>query len=157
AWKLMLGILPQGHNASTPSPMPRWRDFTVDKVETVTWGLIGRGAAEISERLLADVGLCPARWSLLLDRLGDLAPDPAAALEALEAAEPRITDMDDRTTFWNKLRQVLHHHRQFPDAQWSLPTAVLHRLEAVYDLFAPNDPLERVAWLFQRSVHLPKL
>ncbi len=31
AWKLMLGILPRGHDTSTPSPMPRWRDFTVDK------------------------------------------------------------------------------------------------------------------------------
>ena len=35
AWKLMLGVLPQGHDTSSPSPMPRWRDFTVDKVETV--------------------------------------------------------------------------------------------------------------------------
>ena len=23
--------------------------------------------------------------------------------------------------FWDKLRRVLHHHRQFPDAGWSLP------------------------------------
>jgi transcriptional regulator with XRE-family HTH domain len=156
AWKLMLGILPRGHDTSTPSPMPRWRDFTIDKVETVTWNVIGRGAAAISERLLVDVGLSPARWSLLLDRLGDLAPDPAAALAALEAAEPRITDVDDRATFWDKLRRVLHHHRQFPDADWSLPAAVLDRLEAIYDRFAPTDPLKRTAWLFEQSVQLPK-
>ncbi len=156
AWKLMLGILPRGHDTSSPSPMPRWRDFTVDKVETVTRGLIGRGAAAISERLLADVGLSPERWSLLLDRLGDLAPDPAAALVALEAAEPRITDKDDRATFWDKLRRALHDHRQFPDAEWSLPAAVLDRLEAVYDRFAPTDPLKRTAWLFQQSVQLPQ-
>jgi transcriptional regulator with XRE-family HTH domain len=156
AWKLMLGILPKGQDTSTPSPMPRWRDFTVDKVETVTWQLIGRGAAAISERLLADVGLSPERWSLLLDRVRDLAPDPVAALVALEAAEPRIRDKDDRATFWDKLRQVLHHHRQFPNAEWSLPAAVLDRLEAVYDRFAPTDPLERAAWVFRQSVQLPK-
>ena len=157
AWKLMLGILPHGHEVSTPSPMPLWRDFTVDKAETVTWALIGRGAAAISERLLADVGLSPARWSLLLDRLGDLAPGPEPALAALEAAEPRITHKADRAIFWDKLRGVLHHHRQFSDAEWSLPDAVLDRLEAVYDRFAPADPLERTAWLFQQSVQLPKL
>ena len=156
AWKLMLGILPRGHDTSTPSPMPRWRDFTVDKVETVTWALIGRGAAAISERLLAGVGLSPARWSLLLDRLGNLAPGPEPALAALEATEPRITDKADRTIFWDKLRRVLHHHRQFPDAEWSLPDAVLDRLEAIYNRFAPADPLERTAWLFQQSVQLPK-
>lgn len=156
AWKLMLGILPGGHDISSPTSMPRWRDFTVDTVETVTWSLIGRGAAALSERLLADVGLSPARWSLLLDRLRDLVPDPAAALSALEAAEPRITDGDDRAAFWDKLRRVLHHHRQFPDAEWSLPAAVLDRLEAVYDRFAPTDPLKRTARLFQQSVQLPK-
>ena len=155
AWKLMLGTLPQGHDSSTPSPMPRWRDFTVDKVETVTWALIGRGAAAISERLLADVGLSPARWSLLLDRLGDLAPDPNAALAALEGVEPRITDKAERATFWSNLRGLLHHHRPFPDAAWSLPAPVLDRLGAVYDGFAPADPLERTAWLFQQSVQLP--
>lgn len=155
AWKLMLGTLPQGHDSSTPSPMPRWRDFTVDTMETVTWGLIGRGAAAISERLLADVGLSPARWSLLLDRLGDLAPNPEATLAALAAAEPRITEKVDRTALWTKLRGVLHHHREFPDAEWSLPASVLDRLEALYDRFAPVDPLERTAWLFQQSVQLP--
>jgi hypothetical protein len=156
AWKLMLGILPQGHDSSTPSPTPLWRDFTVDNVETVTWGLIGRGAAAISERLLADVGLSPVRWSRLLDRLGDLAPDIEPAIKALETAEPQIIDKADRGILWDKLRGVLHHHRQFPDAQWSLSSAVLDRLEFVYNRFAPTDPLEQVAWLFQPSVQLPK-
>src|SRR5204862_2798842 len=50
----------------------------------------------------------------------------------------------------------LHDHRQFPDAEWSLPAVVLDRLEAVYDRFAPTDPLMRTAWLFQQSVQLPK-
>ena len=156
AWKLMLGILPKGHDVSTPSPMPRWRDFTVEKVEDVTWGLIRRGAAAISERLVVDAGVSPARWSLLLDHIGDLAPDPEAGLLALEAAEPRITDKADRAVFWDKLRRVLHHHREFPDAEWSLPDAVLDRLEAVYHRFEPTDRLERTAWLFQESVPLPK-
>ncbi|MBL6615453.1 MAG: helix-turn-helix transcriptional regulator [Reyranella sp.] len=156
AWKLMLGILPRGHDTSSPSPMPRWRDFSVDTVESVTWALIGRGAAAVSERLLADVGTIPARWVLLLDRIGDLAPGPDAVLEALEAAEPRITNKEDRAIFWNKLRGVLHHNRQFADAEWSLRTPVLDRLEAIYDRFAPDNPLEQIAWLFQQAVQLPK-
>lgn len=155
AWKLMLGILPSGHDSSSPSPAPRWRDFSADKAEVIAWALIGRGAAAISERLIADVGLSPVRWSPLLDRLSDLAPEPDAALAALEAAEPRITDKAERAEFWDKLRQVLHHNRQFPDTEWSLKDAVLDRLAAVYDRFAPTDPLERTAWLFQGSVALP--
>lgn len=156
AWKLMLGILPSGHDTSTPTAMPRWRDFSIDQVESVTWGLISRGAAAISERLLEDVGTSPVRWAPLLDRIGNLAPGPDAVLDALEAAEPRIADKNDRAIFRDKLRNVLHHHRQFPDAEWRLPDPILDRLEAVYDRFAPTDPLEQIAWLFRQAVQLPK-
>lgn len=156
AWKLMLGILPRDHDTFTPSPMPRWRDYTVDKDEAVTWGLIRRGATAIAERLLADVGVNSARWDLLLNRFASLAPDPEAGLAALEAAEQKITGKADRAALWTSLRRVLHHHRQFPDAAWSMPADVLDRLEAIYDRFAPSDPLERAAWLFEQSVALPK-
>ena len=156
AWKLMLRVLPQGHDMSIPSPLPRWRDFSVDKVEVVTWGLIGRGAAAITQRLLADVDVNSTRWSRLLDRFADLAPDAEAGLATLEETEPKITDKADRAVLWTSLRRVLHHHRQFPDAEWSLPDDVLNRLELVYERFAPVDPLERIAWLFEQSVVLPK-
>ncbi|RUX34638.1 XRE family transcriptional regulator [Mesorhizobium sp. M2A.F.Ca.ET.042.01.1.1] len=156
AWKLMLGVLPSGHDISSPSPQPRWRDFSIDKPEMVTWNLIGQGAASIRERLIADVGIDPQRWSAMLDRLGDLSQGLEHVLQALEAAEPKVTSSPDRTIFWEKLRGVLHHHRQFPDAQWSLSEEVLVRLEAIYERFAPSDPLALVAWLFDNSVALPK-
>ena len=156
AWKLMLGLLPQGHGWSARSPLPRWRDFTVDEPEVVTWSLIGRGAVAISERLLTDVGLNVSRWLALIGRLSDLAPEGAAetALAALETAEPQIKDEADRARLWVDLRGRLHHHRQFPDAQWSMPAGQLDRLERVYGRFAPTDPLERVAWLFEQGVKL---
>lgn len=155
AWNLMRGILPSGHDMSTPSPMPRWRDFSVDSVETVNYGLIGRGAAKIGERLLSDVGTSSERWTQLLDRMGDLVQGPEAVLDLLEAAEQVIADKDERAIFWSKLRKVLHHNRQFPDTEWSLPAETLDRLETVYRRFAPIDPLEQAAWLFQLSVQLP--
>lgn len=157
AWTLMLGILPKGHDSTSPSPLPRWRDFSVDQVEEVTWALVHRGAEKVSERLLTDVGLVPARWIALLDRLGDLAPGPELALEALAAAEPLIADLEDRKACWEKLREVLHHHRQFPKAEWSLPAPVLDRLAALYSQFAPSDALQRMAWLFKHVVELPEI
>jgi transcriptional regulator with XRE-family HTH domain len=156
SWKLMLAILPSGHDVASPSPKPQWRDFTLDQPETVTWALVRRGATMISERLVADVGRDPVRWSALLDRLGDLAPDPKAALDALDAAEPTLTDSADRAMLRDKLRRVLHHHREFDDAEWALPADVLDRLDAVYERLAPSDPIKRLAWLFEQHVVLPK-
>ncbi len=155
AWKLMLGILPGQQDTSTPSPTPRWRDFTVDQVEVVTSGLLARGAAAISERLLADAGSNVVRWSQLLDRFSDLAPGPEAGLAALVKVEMRIADSGDRAVLWASMRRVLHRHRQFPDARWSMSGEALDRLEIIYKKLAPPDPIERVAWLFEREVALP--
>jgi transcriptional regulator with XRE-family HTH domain len=154
AWRLMMGILPEGHDASHPSPTPLRRDYSVNKVESVTWPLIGRGATAISARLLEDVGVDPVRWQLLIDRIADMA-DREAVFTALEAAEPHITDKRDRTAVWDRLRGLLHQHRQFPDAEWAMPAEDLDRIARIYERFAPTDPLERVAWLFETSVQLP--
>lgn len=155
AWKLMLNVLPRGHDTSSPSPDPRWRDFTVDKLEAVTWPLIARGANAISERILADVGLHVPRWLNLLERFADIAPDRNAAIDLLDKAERQVKPHLERSELWTGLRNLLHHHRQFPDADWSLPAAELDRLATIYDRLAPSDPLERVAWLFEQSVSLP--
>jgi transcriptional regulator with XRE-family HTH domain len=155
AWKLMMGVLPHGHDSASPSATPRWRDFTVDEPEAVTWTLIGRGAAAISERVLADVRLNVHRWLTLLGRLGDIAPDCDAAIASLETAEPQIKDKTDRASLRTGLRKLLHHHRQFPDAQWSLPARELERLEIIYERLAPADAVERAAWLFGQAPGLP--
>lgn len=156
AWRLMLAILPCGRDSATPSPMPRWRDFSVDTIEVVTNNLIKRGASEITERLLADVGVTAARWSSLLGRFSDLTPNLDAGLDALTLAEQKIADKADRSALWTGLRRVLHHHRQFPEAKWAMPSEVLDRMEVIYDRFAPIDQLERTAWLFGTSVALPR-
>lgn len=155
AWKLMIGILPQGRDHMSPSAVPRWRDYSVDDEEVLTWGLVERGTTEISKRLLDDAGLDPQRWSDLLDCLADLVPGTEVALANLAAAEPKMIDEGARATMWRKLRSTLHRHRQFPDAEWSLSEPVLIALEDVYHRFAPVDPIERVAWLFNQTVELP--
>lgn len=156
AWKLMLGVLPHGRDSSTPSPMPRWRDFSVDAIEAVTRSLIERGAAQITKRLLTDVGLSAERWSSLLKQFSYLAPNQGAGLEALSFAEQNITDEGDRALIWAGLRSVLHRHRQFPEARRVMLSDVLDRLEVIYDRFAPSGRLERTAWLFDPSAVLPR-
>ncbi|WP_372095083.1 multiprotein-bridging factor 1 family protein [Tistrella mobilis] len=155
AWKLMLSILPRFHGCLTSTNVPRWRDALIDQKEVVTQNIIFDGAKNISQKLTRDVGSDPERWASLLDRLADLKPDTEAALEALDAAEPEILDAAGRAMLWQKLRRVLHHHYSHPDADWTLSKEVLQRLNAVYERFAPEDPIAQVAWLFDDSVVLP--
>lgn len=155
AWKLMMGILPQGRDHMSPSPIPLWRDYSVDIEEVVTWGLIERGTIEISRRVIEDVGLSAERWVSLLEALGDLVPGPEAALVKLAEVEPLIEDRAARDALWQKLRSQLHRHRQIPDADWALPETILQSLDHLYERFAPPDPIEKVAWLFNQTVELP--
>ena len=155
AWKLMLALLPRSHDTAMPTATPRWRDFTVDDQETATWAVIGRGANAITEWLLDDVGLDILRWIELIDRLMNLAPDREEAIKRLKAAEPKIKDAKDRLALRDRLRKLLHHHRQFHEADWAMPGPDLDLLATIYERLAPSDRVERVAWLFEQAPVLP--
>lgn len=155
AWKLMLGILPRGHDVSSDAESPRWRDYTIEDPEQVTRSLFDRGATAISQRLLDDVGVDTKRWSDVLDRLNHLATPPESALEKLDAAEPHIAGKEARALLQGNIRRVLHRHRSFPQAKWALPEETLHHLDALHERFAPQDALERRAWLFCSAAVLP--
>ncbi|WP_313912727.1 hypothetical protein [Tahibacter sp.] len=155
AWKLMLRILPRGSSTmASPTAKLRWRDASGETEEN-TDDLIVQGCTEVSGRLLTHVGLQADRWSQLLDRVSDLWPDPNGLLDALDAAEPQIHDLAERSVIWAKLREVLHHHRRSPGAEWSLPELFLVRMDRVYGRFTPEDLIDRLAWLFSEGAHLP--
>jgi transcriptional regulator with XRE-family HTH domain len=155
AWKLMLSILPSGHDSFSPTPVTRWRDLSSDVVEVVTYALIDKGAKAIVERLLTDVGSDAERWITLLDRWSNLGTERAAAMAQLKRTVKEITDVDSRGALRSKLRSVLHHNRSFRDSDWALSKAELSDLEFVYDSLAPIDPVTAVTWLFEPSVSLP--
>ncbi|TLX70051.1 helix-turn-helix transcriptional regulator [Pseudomonas nicosulfuronedens] len=156
AWRLMLGMLPKGNDTSTPSPSPRWRDFTPERVEEVSWSLISRGVVEITQRLIADAGRSALRWKDLVDRLPDLVSGPGDVLGALEVAEREISDEEGRTALWGAIRRTLHHHRQFHDMDWAMPEDTLARLEMIYERFTPKDEIQSLNWLFAGGVSVPR-
>ncbi len=155
AWKLLLSILPTGHGSVTPSRPPKWRDYSPDHEEIVTYQLMAKGTEEITNRLLQDVGASPERWESLLKRIGNLAPDRKGAIQRLAGIEPKILDRNDRIRFWEILRGVLNHHRQVPDAQWALPEDDLAELEKIYNAFEPENLIQRIAWLYSPAARLP--
>ncbi|MBB4395075.1 helix-turn-helix transcriptional regulator [Bradyrhizobium sp. ERR14] len=155
AWKLMLGILPSGHDSFSPTPSTRWRDFSTDKKEVVTYQLIGKGAEALLDRLLEDVGSDTDRWITLLDRWSDLGDRREKAAGQLELVAQGKLIRQDREQLRAKLRNVLHHHRSYSDADWALPAEDIALLQRIYDTLAPLDPIESIAWLFETSVSLP--
>jgi transcriptional regulator with XRE-family HTH domain len=156
AWKLMLGILPHGHDSAMPASHTRWRDLSADQQEPVTYALIAKGAQEIATRLLADVGIRADRWHEVIKAFANLPPEHRkSAIEQLTAAAGDIRDDDARAEIGGALRALLSHHREFPDADWALPEEELVPVEALYRVVQPRDLIKRSTWLFSHSVHLP--
>jgi hypothetical protein len=149
AWQLMLELLPGGYDAASPSPQPRWRDFSTDQQEIVTYALIARGGCAIADWLIEDAKLSWGRWKQLVEVFPKLPPDSRKeAVQRLLAAAPSIDDDSARAEIWEALRRLLHHHRAFADAEWALPEEQLEGIERAYLAIEPRDGIRRLAWLF---------
>lgn len=62
---------------------------------------------------------------------------------------------DLRTRVWSAVDELVRDHRSFPNANWVLPPAELHRLAAISDQLRPKDPEVAHGWLF--DTQLPHL
>lgn len=156
SWSLMLDLLPKNQDYATPSPQPRWRDFSSQNGEEVTWGVIRRGAEQLSEWLMSDVGEDCARWEALIKRYPQFSPERRNdALVKLTQVSSDLASPEARQRIWIALRELLNHHRSFPEANWALPAAELDEVEKLYFSFEPKDQIDKSAWLF--SEHIAKL
>lgn len=155
SWKFLLSLSPKPHDTSTPADEPQWRDFSTEK-ETITYPLLAKGNRAIAERLLNDVGDDPARWCDLLNVHTEHPTEERAEFrKKLIEAVPSLTDEKGRQELRSELRRLLHRHRQFADANWSLPASELAEIEHAMRLLEPADTIAQVAWMFGRNPSLP--
>jgi hypothetical protein len=158
-WQLLTELMSAfGSSSSMNIHRPRWRDW--DSGWEHEHGITNREhdqwVREICRLALEHVGDDGVRWSSLVKRLAEL---PAPLLEsALSGLEQRCERFDEAGKFevWQALRDVLHHHLSFPEADWAMPGDVLTRLESIYQSLEPTDVIQRFGWLFTSWPRLPE-
>jgi DNA-binding XRE family transcriptional regulator len=149
-WKLLLALAPHFHDTSEPSSMPKWRDFTPDRSEVITWPSLAATGSAIGERLLQQVGRNCKRWCTMLDLWKSFDGKwRAAAVRQLETFARSLNDADEIEAMRDKLRGLLRTHRGFKDAQWALAERDLKPLEKVFEILQPKGVEDRVRWLFR--------
>lgn len=154
-WGLILAILPKTYDTGSINPKPRWRDFSEDKTEPVTYGLIDRGTRALTALLIANAGADPERWVGLIDHLGSLPPDIRdTAWSKLSDTATAIPEDENRIKIWAALRRFISHHRSFPNTDWALPVEEIDRVERIYEQFSPTDRILQRSWLFGNGVPL---
>lgn len=155
AWKLMLSLLPAGPDFMSPTPQPRWRDFSVASPEQVTYGLIAQGVAALSKRIVEDAGADSQRWIQAIEALPKLPTEWRTKLiRKLDDLAGYLAEDELKLPIWTALRALLSHHRSFPAAKWSMEEIELQEIESVYQKFQPHDEISRRVWLFSDRVQL---
>lgn len=143
AWRVIIQLLPEGHQSSSGSHKPSWRnpvpnDWKTDVTHREYWQQI----TFYSELALSAAGQDVARLSALIERFHDL-PEPTFSQLLEHLASPAISGLTEnqRLPIWDSLRKFTEKHREFPDAAWVLPNDQLVRIEQVAQKLMPLEPL----------------
>jgi len=152
AWRLMVELLPKRGDVQHPTAHPHWRNWRGGGDPRVSWA-----ARSLVERLLRLAGQDGARWKDLVNALPNLPPDlDRAAIEGLKSLDLEALRHAGRSAIWHALRELIAHHRSFPDAAWAMPREVLDSLDTAMARFEPSDLVSRFAWLFGHRPELPE-
>lgn len=151
-WRLLVKLLPSGHDTTSGTHPPRWRDWALTVEPSVTVADCNKYVLSIIDRIMNTFGESGRRRIDILERLSHLPESHRSALvNNIVQFVDRHNDTEERTELWKALRGLLNKHRQFPDAKWALPSTELDRLEAIYHRLEPEDEVLRFVWLFENN------
>jgi hypothetical protein len=149
AWDLMISMLPESHAVGMYSHRPDFRSWAEGE-RKVTREEYRITVTEISDRLVEAAGADEEHWRKLLSEFDRLHPGAQSkAIAALRDLDPLALGQESGEEVWSVATQFVRRHRQFPDAEWSLPETTLQALEAAVSHLAPESPLRSSLWLFE--------
>ncbi len=152
AWKLMLSMLPSGHEIQVSRALPQYRDWR-SKEPIVTATELADVTTSVAEMLIEDVGEDPERWVDLIKHIGDLSNDLLSkATETLKQLATVGPDATFKSRIWPALQELAESHRQFRDTHWALPEPSVEALERVRDQLRPVDPAISSSHLFSSGL-----
>lgn len=150
AWHLLCSLLPSNRNGGEYTYRPRWRDWRDDKRPKVTNLENFQTIDETIDRLLLNAEANSKRWCDVIESIAYLPVQTRdRVIDSLQALETKKLQAVDLASLWNRLREIIHKHREFSYTQWAMPAAVVDRLYSIYKQFEPQELIHRYAWIFQ--------
>ena len=154
-WRLLLSLLPERYQPSMHTRRPEWRNIIPDDWKDGVsgheyWQQVSSYADMTVEMASSDT----EKLKELIDRLDKLTLTAFdKVLEYLSSEAVSSQSEDQRADLWEQLTIFAQKHRSFSDADWSLPDAIVSRIEAVAAQIAPENPSHRHRILFNRNRH----
>ena len=142
AWRLLLNLLPQTHQASTMTRKPAWREIIPgDWSEGATGQEYWDQVAAYAELAVSAARQDRSKLAALIDHLAKF-PPPARAqiLSYLNSEEVTSLRQEERLPLWNELVDLVSRHRKFAGADWAMTPEEVNQIAAVADGLAPEAP-----------------
>ena len=143
-WRLLLELLPKGHDSSTPNSEPRWREKPSRL--PLTNGEHFETIDALCRRVIEAADLNSSRVAELVAHLASFPSE--RRVEAVGKLQEFAEAAANGKPVWDALRQFLHRHRKYEDSDWTLPSDELDRLDGLLVQVQPEDVVVRSGYLF---------
>jgi hypothetical protein len=157
-WALVMGLWPSQMTAAMPPHAPRFRDWSPDSRSVLVSEWLDY-IHYLTQNAIYLVDGRSDRWAELVTRLSPLPPKDRETVITTFAGyvSGRTFETRDRLSLWEKIREEIGRHRQFPEADWSMADDILKKLEAIAEELEPRETTERFGYLFDWHPSLPNL
>lgn len=147
-WELLLTLLPKGHDTSSPSAKPKFREAAASEAEILTNGLVWESQREIVNRAIVQAEGKADRLITIIKSMHNF--EQTAQNSALVVIENYLAEhsQSDREPVWAALRDEANKNKTFANTDWSIKNEGLARIDQIVETFQPSDPITINVWLF---------
>lgn len=148
AWQLLEKLLPSGYDSAVHSQSPKFREYSPENKETLTYGLIWESETAIIKLALHHLDDKTERWLKIIDNIGNF-PTEAFHITTkyIHSHLPNLP-LESRNLIWDHLRKEVVRHETYASADWAIPSTMLAELKEVMSSFKPDDIIAFYSWLF---------
>jgi len=156
-WDVAVALLPASHDTTSPTPTPVYREHPGERHVTVNeyWEFV----RTVVQLMIEWAGHDVARWASLVKAYPELRrgyPELAQLVtDALGNVHAVIQADAEKAVVHDALRELISHHREFPDAEWALSKPDLDILESLRERFKPEDAVLLCSHLFSWDPDVP--
>lgn len=148
-WKLLIDLLPEPHETSTPIGVPYFRDWVNGWEKGVSRSEYQKHICAIAERVLKHINEKPETTWLNVEKILSALPHEYLnqAIEQLDKDSNVLTG-DTKAKVYNEVMKIASHHTQFASAKWAIPKECISKLRNICQKLVPEDLVVRNKSLF---------
>lgn len=155
AWRLIIKLLPKSSGGVVSNILrPKWRDWDTNYNCKVTQLEYYEQIKIISNLAIENMGASLDRWIDILDNINGICREDIEKLCEIIQKFSGDLNSESLLLICDKLREIIHRHREFSKTDWAMPKEIIDLLVDTYNMIEPKNIIEKYRYLFKYQVNL---